>query len=198
MKKDIFAIMVLAIIMTSCYMLFFKGDNKRGNDHQEALYLDNIRLNWIYNGSEFPRVKMKNTINNNEYLINNGAGYSIIIIIGKSGCKPCQIRELKNLSLLYKDLGHKVSFYAIYYNEKHVEDKADRLEALQFRKLGHVAFPVLYTNNTVFGHYMTKGEVPMVFVLKNMTVVSTYRPTPESKNLSHIFAEMLLRNTNLS
>jgi len=64
----------------------------------------------------------------------------------------------------------EVSFYAVYYNDKHVDDKADRLEALQFRKLGYVEFPVLY-----------------------MFVVSSYMPTPESDTLSLIFTKTLRR-----
>ncbi len=168
------------------------------NNNQANLCVQNIKLNWLYNGSEFPDVEMINAIDSDNFRIGIKGGYSIVIVIGKSGCQSCQIRELRNLASLYDEMKREVSFYAVYYNDKHVDDKADRLEALQLRKLGYVKFPVLYTNDYTFGNYMANSHVPMIFILKDMLVVSSYMPTPESDALSRVFMKILRRKLGQS
>jgi len=190
---DIAAIVILAGVFVGGYTYYLRTSAPVIDTvYQQSLErrLQAMLYDWRFSGEVFPMFEARDAVSNESYPLDFERP-TVILAMNTSGCSPCQVRELRNLDTLYQRLDRDFKFLAVYSNDKHVDLEMDRMEALQLRKVGHASYPVLYTTDPRFADFMKRGRFPMIFVVQDGTVVTSFAPITEDADFSTAFMRAL-------
>jgi thiol-disulfide isomerase/thioredoxin len=184
------AIVVMAIIVGYLYLNNHSPGSETDGVGLLETRLASVGASWAYTGAQFPQVNYRNVASGNiEEVPTTGTG--IILVLGRVGCSPCQVRELRNLDTLRSKLPLSVDIAAIYYNDISQDEAYDRTSTLELLRAGHPSFPLGYTADPRLGDFMMRGAYPMIFILREGNVISSFAPVPEDDSFSYVYMQAL-------
>ncbi len=193
-KIDLALILVLLVAMVGVSIHY-----RSQQSTEESLFsperitgqrLEALQLAIPYNGTRFPEVVGRDAVTNETHQT-TFSGSTVAVALTRAGCSPCQIRELRNLDTLHHRLQGQVSVLALFYDEMNSGKNASRQQALMLRKTAQPAYPIWYTMDDRFGKYMARGSFPMIFLLHDQTVVSSFAAVPSDDEFSSGFMRVL-------
>jgi len=94
---------------------------------------------------------------------------TVVILLGISGCNPCQTREIRNLEELYQRTNSRMKIIALLTNE-------NKYEALLLRKVTSASFPFWYGEDSSLAKFNFIGKYPLVVLLRNQKVLWSFIP----------------------
>ena len=125
---------------------------------------------------EFPIINVTNIADTSRHLKTIFKTNTLVILLAKTGCSPCQLRELKNLAEL-KKRKNTLNIIAVL-NEN------ERLRALKLKKIAHINFPFYYTFDNNLDVFNKFKKYPLICLIKGQKVEKCLLPIPIDKQYS--------------
>ena len=193
LTTDLVIICGLALLLTGIgYFYLAQGNETLSDFQQQALEKRLAALQYAstFNGKTFPVVESWDAVTNE---VQNTAfkGNNLVILLSKAGCNPCQLRELRNLDSLTKGLPSSVRSTAVYFDDRNSGDSVNRQQALLLRKATRFRSAMWHTRSQELGAFIKQGPFPMIFLLKDQTIVSSFSPIPDDAVFSQHFMTIL-------
>ena len=194
LRNQLISIAILLLAVASGFVYMNRGEG--GSSEDEAkLFMHRsrfaaTRLSWTYDGTTLPPVFYRDPVTDTDHTLGS-EDRSIVVALGRTGCSPCQARELRNLDSLYQELDASFPIVGLYYNDLHEDDGRYRYEVMQIKRMAAVDFPIGYTKDIRFADYMTGGYFPTIFLLEGNTVVSSFVPVPSDDLFSFTYMKAL-------
>lgn len=192
LKSDIIIIVVLFIVV--CFVFLYPSfrDFSFSNGSEQGFneLIVAVSKTWLFDGTEFPHFDYRDAVSNDR-LSFSPKGMTVVVVLGKTGCNPCQLRELRNVDSLFSKLGGLVPALALYYDDINRDEDDHRYNALQLRRVGGISYPIGYTSDIRFADYISSGRFPMVFLLNGSNVVISLAAMPLNNEYSYAFYQNL-------
>ena len=193
-----FAIFAIAVLI---YMRYSTDTNSAAFDYQ-GQRLKAYEVASSFNGKIFPELHYLDPVTSDSIQVEMN-GRSLLVLMSKAGCNPCQIRELKNVDSLLSRINpnFSTSATAIYSYDNYGDWDSERMIALMLRKASQSKLPFVLTNSSILSDFMSSSRYPMVFLLEDNMIISSFLAIPEDDIHSYryyISLEKLLNNTTLN
>jgi len=151
-----------------------------------AQRLTSYQVSLYFNGTTFPIASCKDVLNESS----TTTGFtekSVVILLSRSGCSPCQVRELKNLEMLRERIQDKAKFVSIYLADEVTGNLLAKREQRLLQKVSQISFPIWYSEDAVLADYLFYKKFPLIFVVDRQKVVSSFIPIPEDEEFSEVY-----------
>lgn len=176
---------VVLILLSNRLDLFItkSGGGKAYEEFRQAARVQHSRASMIFIGRTFPVGKYRDLINEIPQ-VSTFKGLTIIIVLSDVGCSPCQVRELRNLDTLSRNLKGDIQMIAILNSE-------NRREALSLKRVGMVRFPMWYGADSVLTSFNLSRKYPLILLLTDQTIDSAFLPVGMDDDFSKTYMQNL-------
>lgn len=162
-----------------------------------------LATGWDYGGLPFPDFEAF-TDDSGVAAVMAASTLQVAAVMGNNGCNSCQIRELRLLDSLRSQLPASIAIIGLYMAPQ-VSPQTAYSELQQIRRAVRPSFPLLFTHSAMLEDFTRQSGLPIIFVLRDGAVVSSFKPIPEDDEYSETFYRSIrnrflgrLRSVNLS
>lgn len=195
-KFDIIVTSVLLVVLGLFYFFYIRRTTASSEKigHLEtssiSLRLNSYHASQYINGTRFP-VSLTREVFSDSLIETKFKGRNVVILLARTACHPCQVRELKNLGKLHEKFSHEANFTSIYLTEEATDKVLAKRELKLLKKVSQISFPMLYTVDSVLSEYVSHKSYPIIFIVDDQKVVSSFIPISEDDTFSHEYMRAL-------
>lgn len=185
LKKYKYLIFIVFITIFTLLNYYLSKEKPIRLNHQEKEY---TKLSEKFINIKFPVFGISDLLNRNEdttFVING-----VVALFSKSGCNPCQLRELKNLKKLHSKFDAKINIKVIFWDFK------NEIEILRLRKITDFSLPMYTIKNFNFNNLFIEKPFPKIFYINNQIIKEALIPIPNNDSFSDNFYRRIADDLN--